>query len=98
MNRALALAAAIALAGCQSVPGASWFGMHDAPVAQPAPQPIIKTVVKQVCLPWREWNKDDLTALHDALVPVPDGSPIIKAVRDWKRYYDDDKACIDAQK
>lgn len=102
MRLALVLAAGLALAGCQYIPGAAVLGMSDAqtPAAEPvpAPQPVIKTVVKQVCVPWRKWSDVDLKNLHDALVPVPDGSIIIVALRDWYRYYADAKACSDAQK
>jgi hypothetical protein len=93
MIRALAVAATLALAGCAGHP-------LSMPLATDAPQPkpVIKTVVQQVCIPWREWSKADLTKLHDALVPVPDGSILIVAMRDWYRYYADAKACSDAQK
>lgn len=95
MARFLVLALALSLAGCAHQLAAP----IEVPVAQPEPpKPIIKTVVKQTCIHWDKWSDGDLAALHDALVSVPDGSPIIKLDRDWKRYYDAAKACADDQK
>jgi hypothetical protein len=88
---ALASLGFLALAACQSAPA------RLPPPPEP-PKPVIRTVVKQVCLPWHEWSTGDQKAL--AAVIARDSMPaiVIRALIDWRRYYGDAKACIDAQK
>lgn len=83
MTRAvLALAAALSLAACHSVPAPVL--MQDAPAA--------------VCAPLRVWSEADLKALAQALKPIPEDSIIMRMALDWRRYYGDAKACGGAPK
>lgn len=98
-NAAAIIFTALALSACVGSPLSMPFA-HNAPTpAVEAPKPVIKIVVKPVCLKSQgEWSAADLTALHDALVPLPDKSPIIRAIREWFGYRAENKACSDAQK
>lgn len=96
MRAAAVLCAAVALAGCQAVPGAA-VGQGDAVATKAADQPVTLPPPKPACPPFRPWTDADRAALIKALAPIPADSIIIRAVLDWRRYYVDAEACHDAQ-
>jgi hypothetical protein len=87
---ALASLGFLALAACQSAP-------DRLPPPPEPPKPAIRTLVKQVCVPWREWSSHDMKALGAAIAPPSTPAIIVRAVIDWRRYYGDAKACTAAQ-
>lgn len=95
MRAVAVLCAAVALAGCQAVPGAA-VGQGDAPATK-ADQTVTLSPPKPACPPFRPWTDADRAALVKALAPVPADSIIIRAVLDWRRYYLDAEACSAAQ-
>jgi hypothetical protein len=99
MRAAIVFGTALALAGCVGAPLTMPLA-HDAPAtlpAAPAPEPVVKTIVQQVCLKFEPWSAADLRGLAAAIPAIPDNSLVKKAVLDWRRYYGDAKACVAAQ-
>lgn len=91
MRPLLALAACALLAACGTHPA-------DAPPISSAPAPVIKTVVKQVCITPTPWSKADQTKLALALVSLSDSSIVWTLYHDWQRTRDEENACLAAQK
>lgn len=99
MRAAAVLCAGLALAGCQGVPGAPW-GLSSAAAtdrATGAAQPATLPPPKPTCPLYQPWSAADLGALRTALVPIPEGSILIRLALDWRRLYGDEIACHDAQ-
>lgn len=91
---ALALAVLV-LAGCQGVPGAPW-GLSSAAATDRAAgtaQPATLPPPKPACPPYQPWSAADLGALRTALVPIPEGSILMRLALDWRRLYGDEIAC-----
>lgn len=90
MRATFALCFALALAGCQAVPGAA-IGQQDAPA------PTVRAI-KQVCIPVKPWSGADQDLMQrefDALAP----NAIMRDVfRDYVAMRDASRACASAQR
>lgn len=57
------------------------------------PQPL--TIYKFKCQRFREWSSNDQHRLAAELKVIPATSEIMRMAIDWRRYYNDAKACAE---